>query len=378
MDCTQEEFIALHFELEAGFARKLRMLAKIDRRRHFEADGYLSTVAWYRDACRVSVGTARDHLRMARALPSMPATSAAFRAGELNTPEVRLLTAAWTAHPAAFARDERVLVDSAKGLAPGQLRRVVDHWRQALDHHQALADANAVHRRRRLHVSETFDGAHMVDGLLDREGGATVATALRRRAESLDPDDDRTAAQRRADALVDICRDYLDHGDTPVSGGERPHLLVIADLESLEGRAGYRCELDEAGVIHPETLRRLACDASVCRVLTDPDGMPLDLGRSTRTVAPAQRRALIIRDGGCVYPGCRRPPRWCDAHHRKHWADGGATDLDNLVLLCRRHHRLVHEGQVSLGQELRTRSRSRFARRRRRRAAATAGTAAEP
>jgi hypothetical protein len=152
----------------------------------------------------------------------------------------------------------------------------------------------------------------------------------------------RTYAQRRADALGEICRRYLDSVDRPMVGGERPHLTVTVDLETLEGRTGRRCELDEAGVITPEAARRLACDASVARIVTAGRSEPLDAGRRTPVVSPALRRALVIRDGGCRFPGCGRPQGWCDAHHVVHWADGGTTALSNLVLLCRAHHRAVH------------------------------------
>ncbi len=378
MSALESDFVEFHRDLQARHALELAMLAEIDRRRDFEVDGYLSTAAWYRATCRVSAGVAREHVRMARALTGMPATSDAFERGDLNHAEARLLTTAWAAHPETFARDEAVLVEAASTLAPFEARRVVDHWRQALDHEAALADAEALHRRRRLHISATFEGMHVIDGALDREGGAVVTSAVNSRSETLDPADSRTPAQRRADALVDICRDYLDHGDTPMSGGEKPHVLVIAELESLEGRAGHRCEIDGIGVIHPEAARRLACDAAVSRIITDPDGMPLDIGRSTRTISSSQRRALIVRDGGCSFTGCDRPHRWCDAHHLVHWADGGPTDLDNLTLLCRRHHRLVHEGRVTLVPAPHTQSRSPSVPQRRPRAAALAGTAAEP
>ncbi|HZD16670.1 MAG TPA: DUF222 domain-containing protein [Actinomycetota bacterium] len=130
-----------------------------------------------------------------------------------------------------------------------------------------------------------------------------------------------------------MCRRYLDSGDRAVVAGERPHVTVTVDLETLAGRVGRRCELDEAGVITPEAARRLACDASVARVITAGRSEPLDVGRRTPVVSPALRRALVVRDGGCRFPGRERPQAWCDAHHVRHWADGGPTALSNLVLL---------------------------------------------
>ena len=126
--------------------------------------------------------------------------------------------------------------------------------------------------------------------------------------------------------------------------GERPHLALTVDLHALEGRAGARCECDDVGPIPQQTARRLACDASISRIVTRGRSEPLDVGRRTAVVAPALRRAVVVRDRHCRFPGCDRPQSWCDAHHVRHWADGGPTALSNLTLLCRRHHRLVHEG----------------------------------
>jgi hypothetical protein len=125
--------------------------------------------------------------------------------------------------------------------------------------------------------------------------------------------------------------------------GERPHVVVTVDLESLRGRLGKRSELADTGPITPETARRLACDAGVSRIITMGASEPLDVGRKSPVVPAGMRRALVLRDGGCSFPGCGRPQTWCDAHHVTHWADGGETALGNLVLLCRPHHRAVHE-----------------------------------
>lgn len=153
-----------------------------------------------------------------------------------------------------------------------------------------------------------------VDGDLDAEDGQVVITALRAEMDASARDDgadERTPPQRRADALVEICRRYLDSGDRPTVAGERPHIVVTLDLESLEGRAGRCCELDDAGVISPGAARRIACDASVSRVIITGRSEPLDVGRRTPVVL--------------------------------HWADGGETSLANLALLCRPHHGLVRD-----------------------------------
>jgi hypothetical protein len=156
-------------------------------------------------------------------------------------------------------------------------------------------------------------------------------------------DDDRTPAQRRADALGEICRQWLDLAERPSVGGERPHVTVTVDVASLRDGDGTTSELDHAGPVDPAVARRLACDASITRVVMAGPSEPLDVGRRTPVISPAMRRAVILRDGHCRFPGCDRPHTWCDAHHVVHWAEGGPTALPNLLLLCRRHHRMVHQ-----------------------------------
>ncbi len=155
-----------------------------------------------------------------------------------------------------------------------------------------------------------------------------------------DADDDRTGGQRNADTLVQMASMSLG-GEAPEAPA-RPRANVVLGLEELA--EPVPAELDHVGPIARETARRLTCDADVHRVVMSSTSEVLDLGRSTRVVSAAQRRALVVRDRGCRFPGCDRPPNWCDAHHLRHWAQGGPTDLGNLVLLCRRHHVLCHEG----------------------------------
>jgi hypothetical protein len=150
-------------------------------------------------------------------------------------------------------------------------------------------------------------------------------------------------AARRADAFAVICESYLKHGAAALGGGERHEIVLHVSAETLGTRGGDRCELEDGPAVAVETGRRLACDASLVAILEDVKGEPLDVGRKTRTIPPALRRALASRDGGCVFPGCTHK-RYVDGHHLQHWADGGETRLANLVTLCRFHHRAVHEG----------------------------------
>ena len=346
----EDDLVELNLQLTRLQAQASRRLAEVDRRGGYEVDGYLSTTSWLRDRSRLSVRETTKALQRARSLSGMPGTRAAYETGDLSTPVVDMLVAAHRRHSDMFAQHEDVLVEEVSRLAPRNASRLINYWRQALDHHNE--DENVRHQRRRLSIASTFDGMVHGEFELDREAGEAVITAISALAETTDESDPRTPTQRRADALVDLCRDYLDHGGAPVRGGEKPHINVLVSLEALEERAGRPCELDETGVISADAARRIACDAGISRIITRGRSEPLDVGRRTRTIPPAIRRALVVRDGGCVIAGCDRPARWCDAHHIVHWLDLGPTCLDNLELLCRSHHRMVHDGK-DLGRRVR-------------------------
>jgi len=343
-DELEASLVEIERAMGALVAERARRVAEVERRGAFARDGLLSLTMWLVHRLRIAGSCAGRYVRWARALERMPLTRSALAAGDVTPSAAAVLVAAAESRPDEFPGVEETLVEAARSVPVRDLRRLVAYWRQAADAAGAEDEAEWRHGLRRLHVSPTLEGMVRVDGDLDPETGQTLITALR---AVIDADvgstgDLRTYAQRRADALGEICRRYLDSVDRPIVAGERPHLTVTVDLETLEGRTGRRCELDEAGVITPEAARRLACDASVARIVTAGRSEPLDAGRRTPVVSPALRRALVIRDGGCRFPGCGRPPGWCDAHHVVHWADGGRTALSNLVLLCRPHHRAVH------------------------------------
>ncbi len=326
-------------------AERLRRLAEIDRRGSFRRDGYLSLSSWVAGRFRMAWSAATQQVRVARALDHMPATRQALAEGEVSRSAVRLLVQARETNPQVFASAEAMLVEAAGTLSPRELKQAVAYWRQVCDGPEEHAER--LHELRRLHVSTTLDGMVRVDGDLDPETGQSLITALRSvlDATARAGPDPRTSPQRRADALGEICRWWLDAADRPLVAAERPHVTVTIDLEALEGRSGARrCEFDDVGPVPAETARRWACDASVARVITRGGSEPLDVGRRTPVVSAAMRRGVVVRDGTCRFPGCDRPHGWCDAHHVVHWADGGPTALPNLVLLCRPHHRLVHTG----------------------------------
>jgi uncharacterized protein DUF222 len=345
--CIEEDFAELQRAAELLEVERLRRLAEIERRATYQRDGHLSAVSWLASRFKVAWGTAREHVRIARGLEEMPDTRRALDEGELSMSAVRVLVAAREADREAFRDSEAALVEAARIHSMQDLQRVAAYWRQAVEREQALDSDKRVRANRRLHASVTFLGMVRVDGNLDPETGETLLTAL---SAVLDAEsrtgqegDSRTPAQRRADALGEICRQWLDLADRPNVGGERPHVTMTVKAEVPRDHGMARSELDHVGPVQPEIARRLACDASIRRVVMAGPSEPIDVGRQTPVVPPAMRRAVIVRDRHCQFPGCDRPHTWCDAHHVVHWADGGPTGLPNLLLLCRRHHRLVHQ-----------------------------------
>ncbi|MFH1331028.1 MAG: DUF222 domain-containing protein [Actinomycetota bacterium] len=322
-------------------ARCADLVAEADRRGIPEGEGFGSTTAWLIGLTGDPPAVCRSRVRVALALRHMPVTFEAFSAGEVSEPRVRLLVDCRDAVPELFCRDEALLADHARSLSARVFPLAVSHWRRLADPDGARGQAERLFERRRLHVSSTWEGLVRLDGDLDPEGGTFLLRAL----ESLSglrpcgSDDARTAEQRRADALVEVCRRHLDSGESPTQGGEKPHLIITVGWDALQQDGLVDLE---AGPITTEALRRLACDADLTRIIIDGDLQPLGAGRRTRIIPSALRRALALRDQGCTHPGCDIPARWCDAHHNRHWANGGRTDLANLRLLCRRHHRTAH------------------------------------
>jgi hypothetical protein len=322
-------------------------LAEVERRGLHARDGQLSAAAWLARRHAIPQGAAEARVRVARALEEMPRVAEALSRGEISTAATDALVRAHEAAPDEFARVEDGLLERARSLSHRDLRAELERWRLDVDADRAARDEREKLARRRFTAVVAKDGMVRTDGELDPENGESVITALRAKVDAWargNTEDSRTPAQRRADALGEICREWLDLAERPGLGGERPHVVVTMDLAALQARSGGGASLEDVGPITPEAARRLACDAQVTRVITDARSTPLEVGRTTKVVSPALRRALAVRDGGCAFPGCERPPGWCDAHHVKHWADGGETGLSNLVLVCRPHHRVVHRG----------------------------------
>jgi len=326
----------------------LARLAAWDASGAWAEDGAPSAIAWLTHRGSLTKHHASGLVRSARLLHAHERTAKALDVGDLTVEHVDLLARAAQHREEVFDEHEDTLLDAAQALAPEGFRRAVRHWRALADDRLATTDAAECHEQRRLHCSSTFRGTVRIDGELDPDAGATFLAALEAHLDGPDatdgPTPPRSLARRRADALLSLCQ----------QGGRRQvHVDVVVDLNTLAGDpirdiTGVRNNLHGLGPVARSTLERLTCDAAIGRVIMRGRSEVLDVGRRTRLVTPTQRRALVIRDGGCVAEGCDRPPEWCDAHHVVHWIDGGMTDASVLTLLCSLHHHHVHDSTWEL------------------------------
>jgi len=325
--------------LEAVFATGVR---RFDKSGEYKADGALSLTAWLRWKCKLSGGAAMERVEIARQLEKLPQTGAAFANGDVGYQHVAVLArAAEHVGAAAVRKEEGKLLQAAQTMDPGQFMTVAKNFEHRVDAAGALAEANNAYQRRYFHISEPQDGLVRLDGVLDAEGGATLRTALEPFMKPV-KDDARNYGQRSVDALMELCRQGGSGGKRD-GAGPRPQLIIRASLDTLAGTKGAPAgELDGGGTVPAETVQRYACDSAISRI-TGQSELEHELNHASRTLPASIRRALEARDRHCVFPGCTRPLTWCDGHHLVWWTRGGATALPNLALLCRPHHRMVHE-----------------------------------
>lgn len=408
LDRLGDEIARLAAHLHAATYRLLVLIREFDEREGWGV-GFRSCAQWLSWRTGIGPGAAREKVRVARALATLPGLSEAMARGELSFSKVRALTRV------ATPENEAELLEVARHATAAQIVTLVRSWRR-VDRLQDAGWEEALHQSRflRLHVED--DGMVVIRGRLDPEVGAVLERALEwagealfRQARAEGPEngdvsaetspegqpanDQPTAEQRRADALALLAERALGadrdadrdaepvaeleaDGDggaagtpdiAPTTFGRADRFQVVVHVEApvlkgsgAMGRSGSGAEgrgnagslpshglLAELGIgVSAETSRRLACDADLVPMTHDGQGRVLDVGRKRRTVPPALRRALEYRDRGCRFPGCGS--RYTDAHHVRHWAEGGETKLDNLVLLCRGHHRAVHEGGMTI------------------------------
>ena len=328
-----------------------------------------STVAWLRDLLRITPAQARLLITLGETLDGRPTLADAVLAGAVNSGQAaaigRILADVPTGEAALVDKVEAILVDQAHQFEPTILRQLGERVLAHLN--QQLADARLRERleredkharqRRGLTLSPDGLGGTRITGILDTEGAAIIGAAIEPLAKPAPGDDGpdlRTPAARRADALVDVCRLALACGGLPDNGGLPPQLNVTVDLDALRRDVAIG-QLDTGQHLSPATTRQLACAAHILPIVMNGAGVPIDIGRSRRPYTIAARIAVVLRDRGCAFPGCDRPPRWTDIHHIIAWHHGGPTDRDNGVALCRHHHRRIHRSAwtVQLGPDQR-------------------------
>lgn len=346
----ENQITELSAHIHAATYRLLELIREYDDSHGWSGPGLNSCAHWLNWKCGINLGAAREKVRVAHALKDLPRISEVFRQGEVSYSKVRAMTRV------ATEKNEDYLLQIARHGTAAHVERLVRNYRK-VKRIEALERDNERHAVRALDWYFDDDDCLMLKGRFTPEQGIVIKKVLELIVDedfeeqkdvsaetSVDEIETRSEpiSQRRADALVRMAEGYLSKSGA-VNSGDRYLVHVHTDMETLKADgAGAESEIDEGRNVSAETSRRLSCDAGVVHWLENKEGETLSVGRKTRTIPPAIRRALKRRDKGCRFPGCTCN-RFVDAHHIAHWADGGETSVDNLVLLCRRHHRLVHE-----------------------------------
>ena len=316
-------------------------------------DGSVTPAAWLRRAAELSRAEASAKLRLSRRLRDLPLVRGALADAQLSAEHAQVLGAHLSALPADLREaQEQPFIDLALLTDPHTLDIELRKRCQALQPLPADVEGDRQHAQRRLSLRQTFGGMWQLSGLLDPDSGEIVSvalTALRRTDQHTG--DQRTPSQRDADALIQLAQACLDSGALPRAYRVRPHLLITCTLDSLQGNNGapLASYLTSGQPIRPKTLAKLGCDATLTRLVLDPEGRVLDVGRSQRTTPAHIWWALHTTHPGCWADGCDEPVPRTEAHHAQPWSEGGDTSLANSVLLCRRrggHHDQVHHGHA--------------------------------
>jgi Domain of unknown function (DUF222) len=342
----------------------LEAVAELDSRAIAASTGFGSTKRLLAGMLRLSATEAGTRVAYAAALaarralsggvlpPALPNTAAALAAGEIGPAQVRVIAEAMNAIPASVSVEQREAAEAdlaryARSFNPTSLYKIGRHILAHLDQDgpQPRDEPEPAAAAGELRFRERRDGRLGLEGFLEPEHSAAFRSLIeqfaapRPAAEGIP--DPRTTTQRNADALLEVCGLARAAHDCPTTAGEPPHLTVTLDWDSLRTGLGA-ATLDYGTPLSASEARRWACDAKIIPIVLGGASEPLDVGRAMRTVPLSIRRALVARDRGCAFPGCDRPPGMCQAHHCRHWVDGGETSVDNCVLLCETHHRHVH------------------------------------
>ena len=374
LEDLEAQITELWGNINAATAHFLALLAEFDRREGWAQHGVANCAHWLSWQCGIGAVAAREKVRTARALESLPKIAKAFGKGRLSYSKVRALTRVATAET-----EEELLHIALNGTA-AHVERTVRGFRRVVRYLER-GEAQVMHERRYLDCRRDSDGSVKLEARLSPEVGEMLLKALEAAHAELEARDgekesggaedvsaetsgtqsarwyhlcrapqdvsaetpSRSVSQRRADALEHILGRFLAGKCSGSAAGAHEVVVHIAHDALCDVPESSGAEFDNGRNVAVETARRLGCDGALVGVVEGANGEPLAVGRRTRAVPPAIRRALRVRDSGCRFPGCDRS-RFTHAHHIKHWADGGETALGNLVTLCSFHHRQVHEG----------------------------------
>jgi len=353
------EIATLSACIDAATHRLLGLLAEFDRRGGWNDGACRSCAHWLSWRIGLDLGAAREKVRVARALEKLPQVSEALLRGQISYSKVRALTRV------ATPESEQKLLETARFATASQVERIVRAWRR-VDAVGELQQARRQNARRYLDTFTDEDGMLVVRARLTPEVGAAFLRAVEAAEERLyrtalspsgvgvgpqaisrnedrNPSAETSPRERRADALGLVAESALGGGLDTGHRTDRYQVVVhVNEAVLADPSQPGRSHLEDGVSVSAEIARRIACDSSRVVMRHGADGGVLDVGRKTRTVPPALRRALEQRDETCRFPGCGA--RVCHAHHLRHWANGGETKLTNLCKLCHRHHACVHEG----------------------------------
>ena len=332
--------------LYAAEARLLTLIRQFDDNEYWAEQGLCSCAHWLNFKCGIGMNAAREKVRVAHALAKLPKINEAMANGKLSYSKVRAMT-----RIADETNEEYLMMIAEHGTAH-HVEKLVAKFRTA----KRLQDAeiaNEQYNNREVTHYYDHDGCLVIKARLPAEQGALIIKALEMAMDTTpvgaahgrenpdSPNEPTPIAARRADALAEVAETYMNNNESSGSTADRYQVVVhVANVGAAQGRDPH---IENGPHVTAETSRRIACDSSIVPIKEDENGEPLSIGRRSRTIPPPMRRALRARDQGCRFPGCTNT-RFVDGHHIKHWADGGETSLDNLVMLCRHHHHLVHEG----------------------------------
>jgi len=332
-----QQLVENQLQIDLLLLQQSLLAAEFVRTDFWDWEGSATPYDWIRINCHLASNTVGDRVTVGERMTELAASVQAVEAREIGY--THLVVMARTADAVGERFDESQLLQKARQSSPGKFRHICDHYRHSADPDAYAAEQFEKYEQRGLSISRWEDGSLILNGVLDPVEGVALRSALEPLARKSGLHDQRTRKQRLADALVEL----TTHG-----GKQKVSLQVTSSIETLLGQTGAPgAEAEFSLPISSKTVERWACDCSVTRVLLQ-DSVVIDVGRAERTIKGPRRRALVARDQHCRWTDCERPASACDGHHLNHWIRGGGGEIENQVLLCHRHHWMVHEGNWQL------------------------------